>query len=117
MNGVDIDLNALLRAAAEIGVRKCAAELARPVFVHQRSVEQVWGVPGHAFLDFAHAGDFPTWKIRRLIFAETEAVVAFIKANVMRPDVDDEAVYVPRTAREEAEAAALARVGARRVSR
>ena len=109
-----IDLNALLQAAAETGVRKCAAELARPVFVHQRSVEQVCGVPGHAFLDFAHAGDFPTWKVRRLVFAETEAVVAFIKTN---PVTAEGAAYVPRNARERAEEAAFARVGARRVSR
>jgi hypothetical protein len=81
----------------------------RPIFVHQRSVERVLGLPGEEYLEAARAGEFETWRRKRLTFARTSDVASYLESF---PSAKS-AVASPAN---DAEAVALARVGARRVS-
>jgi hypothetical protein len=101
-----LDLNAALEAAADASVQKRAAELRRPVFVNQRTIENVVGMAAVDFLEHARLGAFPSWKERRVVYARTADVVAFIEAHPV----------VPKTETETGEAAVLAMVGARRLA-
>jgi hypothetical protein len=95
----------------EARMREIALEVKTPpAFVHQRNVEAVVGVPRRQFLQDAKARQFPTTKQRRLVFARTADVVAFyeLRLRVQASPVANDA---------DAEAIALARVGARRVAR
>ena len=78
-----------------------------PTFVHQRSVEAICGVPRRAYLDLARSGAFPATKSGRLVLARTADVVAYVEAMLPR---QRDAAHA-----DDAEAAAFAKVHARRV--
>jgi hypothetical protein len=101
---IDLDaLDARIRAIAR-------AESVRPAFVNQRNVETVVGLPRRDYLRLGRAGAFPTTKERRLVIARTVDVLAAFELRLQgreQPVANDA----------DAEAIALAKVGARRVSR
>jgi hypothetical protein len=108
-----VSLDAVLTAAVLAEVARRVAELRRPELVTQRTVEAVLGMPAVDFLEDARAGAFPSWKIRRLVFAKTIDVVAYVTAHPAKPR---RAANVASN-NNDAEARAFARVGARRVAR
>jgi hypothetical protein len=90
-------------------VRKIVREeLARPVYVSQRTVEAVAGLPRRDFLRLARAGAFPSTRERRLVLARTEDVLAYVALKL--------ATGKAPAANDDAEAIAFSRVGARRVA-
>ena len=98
--------------ALEAFVRRLAREeAARPVFVTQKNVETVVGLPRRDFLEAALAKRFPSAKEGRRRVARTVDVLAYYERQIAlreaRPQNDDA----------DAEGRAFARVGARRVSR
>jgi hypothetical protein len=101
-------LDELLQRLVADAVGQHAEELARPEYVHQRSVERVVGVPSSAFLAAARAGAFASSKRQRLVYARRVDVVAWLEASA-RPSAAND-VATPDEAR------ALARVGARRIA-
>jgi hypothetical protein len=71
------DLDALARAVAPL-----VAELAaRPMYVTQRTVPSVLGMPRKTYLDHCRAGTWPSLKDRRLVYSKTEDVAAFVAAH------------------------------------
>jgi hypothetical protein len=93
-------------AQLDARIRAVVLEVARPIYVSQRTVERVVGVPRRDFLRLARDGAFPSTKEKRLVVARTVDVLRYIEtrltlrarpANVTKID-------------------ALGRVGARRVS-
>jgi hypothetical protein len=102
-------LEAALDARVDARIQALLLAVKRPEFVHQRIVQEVTGMPGTDYLDYARAGDFPTWKVRRLVYAKSADVIAFIEAHPARPNRSNDMST--------AEADGLARVGARRVMR
>jgi hypothetical protein len=98
-------LMALIAQAVEVRV----AELQRPIFVTQRTVERVLSMPAGRYLELARAGAFSCRKDQRLVYARTEDVAAFVEAV----GSDRRAV----AANDDDEARAFARYGARRVRR
>jgi hypothetical protein len=100
-------LDALLAAHVETALRLAASDLARPLYVTQRSVETMLGLPAVDFLEDARSGAFPSWKVRRLVFAKTLDVAAYIEGHG-RP--------VASAGDDEADRADLARIGGRRVA-
>jgi hypothetical protein len=100
-------------AELEALMRKVAHEEARPILVNQRTVLAVVGLPAGAFLTAARAGAFQSSKLRRLVFAKTADVVAYVEAHPVTPRIKQVAV----ASGDDEEARLLARVGARRVAR
>jgi hypothetical protein len=96
-------LRRLIRAIAR-------EEAARPEHVTQRTVLAVVGLPAIDFLEDARAGAFPSWKVRRLVFAKTVDVVAYLKSHPTKPR------DVAAGNGKDAEAAIFAKYGARRVA-
>ena len=94
----------------EEDVRRIAREEAkRPVYVTQRNVEQVIGVPRRTFLRDAKAKRFHAVKEQRLVRARTEEALSYYELALT--------VRAVPVANDDAEAAAFGRVGARRVAR
>lgn len=93
----------------EQDVRRIAQEEAqRPMFINQRTVETVIGLPRRDYLRAAHTGHFAYAKERRLIIARTADVLAWLERRLVHRDV--------KPANDaSAETIALSRVGARRV--
>jgi hypothetical protein len=96
-----------LGAVLEIVREVAREERAHPLNVTQRNVEAVVGLPRREFLEAARAGAFPCTKVRRVVIARTEDVARWLDGR-----------RAPRRASgtRSSEDAALARVGARRVS-
>jgi len=92
-------------------VQSRADEMCRPELVNQRSVARIVGLPAVDFLEDARAGAFESWKVRRLVFARTADVLAWIRKHPAKPRM------VAANDAGDAEAEAFARYGARRVSR
>ena len=101
-----IDEGALASLVKEI-VR---AELARPVFCSQRSVEAVVGVPRRQFLRDARAQKFASTKEGRLIVSRTADVIRFYENQIALREAKPQNDHDP-------EALAFSRVGARRIAR
>lgn len=98
----------MIEVLAEDDVRRIAREESqRPVFVHQRNVETVIGLPRRDYLAAAKRKAFATAKERRLVIARTSDVVRWFELRLAHRDV--------KPANDaDAESIALARVGARR---
>ena len=91
--------------------RALAAETSSDVavYVNQRTVEAIVGLPRRDYLREAAAGSFPTTKVRRLVTARTEDVIAFFEGRMRTARALPANDATPETK-------ALARVGARRVA-
>ena len=98
-----VDLDALARVVAPLVVEL----LQRPLYVTQRTAPTVLGMPRGNYLDHCRAGDWLSFKDRRLVYAKTEDVAAFLAARPVEAKEDAEGSEEART---------LARVGARRVA-
>jgi hypothetical protein len=121
-------IDSLLDERIDAAVRRHAADLRRPEFVHQRDVEAVCGLPRRTYLALARSGAIPSTKMNRLVIARTIDVVTYVEQRIAsRPDPgatqdqDDldelrQSLLSGLTRRDRAEAVALARVGARRIS-
>lgn len=99
-------LDQLVVEHVDAAVHRRVAEVKRPEFVQQRTVQDVTGMPAVDYLEHGRDGEFPTFKVRRLVFAKTSDVVAFIESHRTRSATSDGG---------NTEAKLLARVGARRV--
>lgn len=104
-------LDALLAQAAEAAVERAAARLARPTHVSQRTVAEVVGMLPGPYLTAARGNAFTSWKQGRLIFARTEDVVGHVESH----PTPQRAAKPANDGVDDIDAA-LARVGARRVS-
>jgi len=101
----------LEREIEAIARRVAREEAARPLYVHQRTVEAVVGLPRRDYIAAAHAGRFPFVKERRMLVARTSDVVGYFETRLASAaPPDGESGGTP-------EGRALARVGARRVKR
>lgn len=58
------------------------AEIARPEYVSQRTVEAVVGLPRRDYLRLARAGEFSTMRERRLVVARTSDVIAYLERRL-----------------------------------
>jgi hypothetical protein len=101
----------LIEVAAERAVMRLAAELTRPELVSQRTVLAVVGLPAIDFLEDARAGRFASRKVRRLVFARTVDVLAWIERHPVAPST-----AAAKVAGDE-EARVFSKYGARRVGR
>lgn len=95
------------RIAAAVAAR--IEELQRPTHVSQRSILGLVGMPAGAYLEAARGGEFPSYKVQRLVFAKLEDVITYIESRPRRTAVDDDEPIV------DSEAKTLARAGFRRV--
>jgi hypothetical protein len=57
-------------------------EIARPLLISQRNVEQVIGLPRRDYLRLARAGEFPSCRERRLVLARTADVLAVFEKRI-----------------------------------
>ena len=83
------------------------AELARPAYVTQRSVEAVLGLPRRDYLRLARADVWPSTREGRLIVSRTADVLAYVESRI--------AIRGAHAGDDSLEDVMLARVGARRV--
>jgi hypothetical protein len=83
------------------------AELARPAYVTQRSVETVLGLPRRDYLRLARADAWASTRERRLIVSRTSDVLAYIETRLT--------IRGAQADNDSPEDVVLARVGARRV--
>lgn len=81
-------LGDVVHAAIACAVKAEAAELARPIYVNQKTVFDVLSMPGVRFLEVARAEPpgFPSFKEQRLIYAKTADVAAYIELHPARRD-------------------------------
>jgi hypothetical protein len=113
MKPAGLDLGDAMYAIVAAAVEARAVALARPELVSQRTVLQIVGVSGVDYLEDARAGGFQSWKVRRLVLSRTADVLAFYaRASKPSDDVANDTVVT-----DDAEARALGRYGARRLSR
>ncbi len=110
MTALPDPLVGLLDARIEARIESALVAARRPAFVHQRIVEMVTGLPADDFLEHGRDGAFTTWKVRRLVFARTDDVIAFIEAHPVTSHAANDSTP-------DVESQVLARVGARRVAR
>lgn len=80
------------------------SRMERPIWVSQRNVEAVVGLPRRTFLRLARDGDLASRRVYRLVLARVVDVDAWIAKQGPKPDTHDAD-----------EAKALARAGLRRV--
>jgi hypothetical protein len=85
------------------------AELARPVYVSQRSVESVVGLSRRDYLRLSRCRAWPSTRERRLVVARTVDVLAYVERSI--------AIRASSADNDSPEDVVLARVGARRISR
>ena len=81
----------LLRRLVTEEVARRIAETNRPEHVTQRTVAAVVGMPARDYLRHCRSGDWPTWCDRRLRFARTEDVVAWVEAHPLKERVGENA--------------------------
>jgi hypothetical protein len=106
-----VTIDSLVAERIADAVQKHAAELARPELVTQRSVERVCGMPSRDYLRHCRGGAWPSWADRRLRYARTADVIAWVTAHpVGRTQAANDADV-------EAQAFARSRSGLRRVAR
>ena len=101
-----VDESALDRRIREIAEQVAA----RPVFVTQRNVESICGLPRRDYLRLARANAWPTTRERRLVVSRTTDVLAYVEQRIgLRERVPSNDC--------DAEAIQFSKVGARRVAK
>ena len=109
MESVDTILAGMVERAVAAAVDARVAELKRPDYLTQRSVEQVCSMPAHDFLRHCREGHWPSWCDRRVRYAKTKDVIAWLESHPVK-------VRAANDADEEAKVFAKSRSGIRRIA-